>query len=205
MYIIKLMKAAIGVIIALVILGILGFWFLNMQKSQTPSSSYTSSQNNNSTQPVTPSQEPNKTVAYCTPNQLTGQLIPNVGAGNVFVSVTLKNTSTTECKVDNVLPELDYPNSVQNITTSPQGQPTSKTLNLKPNQTVYSQLHYPNGPQCSGPTLGVNSAVSLQISPDNTFTFQPQGSTTLDIEACQAASQMTQVQIWPLSEKPITQ
>ncbi len=94
----------------------------------------------------------------------------------------------------------------KNISIKPQGQPGPATLSLNPNQTVYSQVRYPNGPQCSSQTLQATITFSYDISQNDAIVFRSQNEDPKqNIVVCTSPSEITEVQVWSISDKPLTQ
>lgn len=145
------------------------------------------------------------TISYCSANDLAASLDLSPGAGNIFGTFTLKNISSQICSVlgGNFI-DVSYDSSIKNISVSHQGQTQPQPFTLSSNQVLYSQVHYPNGPQCQGPTKAVNVSFSYKISPTQTVTFKNSGNTASVVQACQSDKAMTKIQIWQLSDKPIT-
>ncbi len=130
---------------------------------------------------------------------------PEIAAGNLYATITLQNTSDAECKVigNNTL-EVGYPDSVTNFKTDTKGQASTPVFTLKPNQTIYSLIHYPNGPQCSSEATQVDAMVSYAISPKDTVSFKPATSDTLSIPSCGSDSDITMVDLYPFSTSEVT-
>lgn len=202
------MKYAIIVIVLLIILGGGAFFFLQSKKSSpvTPIPTPVPTQ----TTLVSPTAQPTAAIsqtagAYCTPSQLQATMQPEGAAGNVYVTLTIKNTSSTPCQVTgNNTVKVDYPLSVTNFKTVMKRQPTTAVFTLAPNQTIYSLIHYPNGPQCSSQATGVDAGVSYAISPKDTISFKPTRGTTLSIPSCGSASDITTIDLYPFSNQQVT-
>ncbi len=144
-------------------------------------------------------------TSYCSPNQLLTQTSGQGAAGTVYVNVTIKNTSNSTCQIigNNFLTPLFDP-SIQNITISHPKQPTMTTFTLTPNQALYSLLTYPNGPQCSSAPKQQPMTLSYTISPTGSITFKNPDGTSLYVQDCTSPTEMSNIQIWPLSDTPIT-
>lgn len=160
----------------------------------------------------TPTQEvqptattPTETAAtFCDPSDLSATMTPEGAAGNIYVTLTLKNTSQKSCQVvGNKFPEVGYPVSVTNFKTVEKRQATTPAFTLERNQTIYSLIHYPNGPQCSGPTTEVDAMVSYKISEKDTVSFKPTRGTTLSIPSCNNNAEVTTIDLYPFSSEEV--
>lgn len=142
--------------------------------------------------------------ALCTNNQLTASASAQGGAGNIFATLTLTNTGDTACSVTlgkTVTATFD----AKNIMVNDKQTMIPKNFVLAPLANAYSQVHYPNGPQCQSPIKPV--PITFTYKTDQTaVTFDPipQGE-KLIVQACSAPTEKTVVDIWPLSKAPITQ
>jgi hypothetical protein len=154
----------------------------------------------------TPTQVNTKPTAtqatFCQANQLSAKLTSQGAAGSIYDALEMTNTSTTPCSVDlgnTVTAKFE----AKNIVTNDQSTVHTENFILKPNATVYSQVHYPNGPQCqSGITP---QPISIFYKSDQTsIAFEPNIQTgKLLVQACTSESEKTTVDIWPLSKNPI--
>lgn len=198
---------AIIVIIFFLLAGVVYFAAHNTQNpapaSPTPISPTTSLET--PTQTPSPTEAEN-TTSYCTPNQLQANLALEPAAGNIYGTFTLKNISSKTCRISgNSFISANYPNSTKNITITHVGEPTQPVYDLAQNQTLYSQLHYPNGPQCSSGTQTTPVTFTYAVSPTNTVTFTGQnGSTSQNVTTCKNTNEETTIQIWNIANKPIT-
>lgn len=194
------------VIILLVIVGGAGYLLLHNQKSSptTPTPSPTPTVTSQTT-PTTQPSPSSSASAYCKPTQLQAYMQPDVAAGNVYVTLTIRNTSTTSCQVTgNNLPKVDYPLSVTNFKTDTKKQSTTAVFTLAPTKTIYSLIHYPNGPQCSSQATNVDAGVSYAISANDTISFKPTSGTTLQIPSCGSASDITTIDLYGFSTQQVT-
>lgn len=196
------MKNILLIIIIILLLGIIGFLFIN-NRNIIPSSmlsSTPSAQDNSSNITVT-----NTVDGYCTPNQLKAAIEPEVAAGNYYGQITITNTSQSSCQVigNNTL-EVNYPVSVTNFKTVSKGNTTASVFTLEPNQTIYSLIHFPNGPQCSSTATDVNAMISYAVSPTESVSFTPTMGTTVDIPSCGNPSEMTTIDLYPFSTQVVT-
>jgi hypothetical protein len=200
------MKNVVIVLLLIIILIGASYLLLHNQKSATvtPTTSPTPTQTSQAMPTTQPSPSPSVS-AYCMPSQLQTSMQPEGAAGNVYVTLTIKNTSKTTCQVTgNNLVKVDYPLSVTNFKTVTKRQPTTAVFTLAPNQTIYSLIHYPNGPQCSSQATNVNAGVSYTVSANDTVSFKPTSGTTLEIPSCGSASDITTIDLYPFSTQQVT-
>ncbi|HSW88637.1 MAG TPA: DUF4232 domain-containing protein [Candidatus Saccharimonadales bacterium] len=146
------------------------------------------------------------TNSDCKPHDLEANLDLSPGAGNVFGTFTLKNISANTCQVlGGSFINAKYNQSITNITVAHVGQTQPQPFTLAPNQTIYSQVHYPNGPQCSSGVKTTKVTFIYNISPANIVTFKnTNGEAAQDVQTCTSASDITQIQIWNMATAPIT-
>ena len=151
---------------------------------------------------------PTNALMYCLPENLAAIVSFNPGAGNVYGTFTLKNISQQKCKVlaNAFISVLYDTNTVKNIAVVHVGHVSGTPFYLLPNQLLYSQIHYPNGPQCT--SIGINKVsvmYSYQISPTNRVSFKNSaGKIEQTMQTCTSPTNMTQVEIWQMSSQPIT-
>lgn len=141
----------------------------------------------------------------CKPNQLEAKMTSEGAAGNMYVTVTLKNISQTACNVigNNQL-QIQYPNSVRNFKIEVRKPPTKNLFSVAPGQVIYSLIHYPNGPQCSANASFVNTGVSYAISMKETVSFKPSTGDTLDIPSCANDKDITRIDLYSFSDKEVS-
>lgn len=144
------------------------------------------------------------TDRYCTPSQLKAEALPEGAAGNIYVTLTIKNISKEPCQIvgNNTL-SVDYPSSVTNFQTVNKKPATTPMFTLEPNQKIYALIHYPNGPQCSSKATAVNTMVSYAISPNDSVIFTPVMDTTLSILSCESNSDITTIDLYGLSDTEV--
>lgn len=196
----------VGIIVIILLIGA-GFLFTRKTNNivTSPQPSPTSAVTN----PIsTPSPSITNTTTFCTPQNVQAGLTLSPGAGNVYGTFTLKNISSSTCQIIGgsfISPQYDT-STVKNITITDTGQTQSQPFDLAPNQSIYSQVHYPNGPQCQ--SVGLNQTpvtFSYKISPTDSVSFKtPDGKTQQIVQTCKSPTDMTEIQIWNMSTKPIT-
>ncbi|HZE87149.1 MAG TPA: hypothetical protein VE090_02975, partial [Methylomirabilota bacterium] len=146
-------------------------------------------------------------ATYCTPQNLQTLLTLSPAAGNIYGTFTIKNISQQTCQIignNDITPKYNT-QTVTNINISRLGISAPQIFQLSSGQTVYSQVHYPNGPQCSTGIQTTPVTFSHQLSPQNTITFANQNGTTAEnVTTCKAQADITTMQIWNLSSQPIT-
>jgi hypothetical protein len=133
--------------------------------------------------------------SQCTQGQLQATIIEQAGAGNIYgktaCSLELGNTIAVMTDTKNVT--IHYQKTAPNM-----------MYILAPGANVYSQVHYPNGPQCQSgisPKPITFLYKSGQIS--DTFQSKTPHMGTLMIQACTSPTEKTTIDIWPLSISPI--
>ena len=165
--------------------------------------------NNSHIKPIFPTssvtQTPINNLGFCNPSDLEANMSTEGAAGNIFGTLTIKNISKNNCQIigsNFIQPSL---NAV-NLTVKDEAQTGPETFTLTPNQTVFSQIHYPNGPQCSSQVIQTNISYIYKISASETINFKNQnGSTNLTIGICQSPNENTELDVWSLSQKPVNQ
>ena len=143
--------------------------------------------------------------AFCKPQDLKADITFQGAAGNIYGTLAIKNVSKEKCPIRGsgfVNPSY----SATNINVKTQGNPGPSSLTLLPDQTVYSQIHYPNGPQCQGPIAYADVYFSYDISPGKNVEFKNQeGKVKQTIGVCKSLKEITEIDVWSLSEKPVNQ
>jgi len=146
-------------------------------------------------------------TSYCTPSALDATLSLSGAAGNIYGTAAIKNTSNTPCQIiGNNFMDVSYDSSIKNLTVTHTGTPTNQTFTIQPGKSIYSQVHYPNGPQCQGPTVQDQVTFSYKISPSGSVTFKntENGNTAQIVQGCSSATDMTEITVWNMSSQPIT-
>lgn len=149
-----------------------------------------------------PSTTPSTTAIFCLPKDLQASISTEGAAGNIYGTVTIKNISPKPCTI-HADSFISATISASNITISPQGQKGPSTIELSPRQVVYSQIHYPNGPQCSGSIKQVPVTFRYAISPTSTVTFSPTSNLPSAMTTCSSLTEKTQLDVWSISLKPL--
>ncbi|CAN5228404.1 hypothetical protein BH09PAT2_BH09PAT2_06860 [soil metagenome] len=156
----------------------------------------------------TPTTSKQPDTKYCIPQNLQALLVLDPGAGNSYGTLTLKNISNDTCQIQGgeyISANYDS-NIIKNIKVSHTGQNQSTSFLLFPNQMIYSQVHYPNGPQCQ--SIGLNDVqitFSYQISPNNKVIFKDEHDIAGQmLHICKSPSDMTEIKIWNMATKPIS-
>lgn len=160
---------------------------------------------------VSPSIIPNNPTAsnpgsYCSHKDIQATLSFDHAAGNVYGTFMLKNISARTCQIkgNNLIAVNIQPSGINNISTKQMGKPETDIFTLSPNQIIYSQIHYPNGPQCSTGIQDTKGTFTYALSPTEIVSFVDQnGSKEQHLIACKQNSEMTVIDIWNMSSKPI--
>lgn len=141
----------------------------------------------------------------CAPTNIEPVITLDAGAGNIYGTLSLKNTSSKNCSISGnefIIPQYE----AKNITVSEQGAVGAKTISLAPQQTVYSQVHFPNGPQCSGRTEQGQITFTYPITLSQSVVFKDEsGEVAQPIQLCSTVLENTDVQVWSISSKPVNQ
>ena len=141
--------------------------------------------------------------SLCQTDQLEANLSAQGAAGNIYATLILTNKGKTACIVvlgNTVLAQFN----TNNMTTHYIEKVPSQNFSLAPGANVYSQIHYPNGPQCQN---GIKEqSISFYYKNGQTsLVFAPNAQTPkLTVQACLSPDEKTIIDIWPLSQQPIT-
>ena len=162
-----------------------------INQTHTPTSEQTS---------PSPTSEPTTSENFCNKTDLQALVSFEGAAGNIYGTLTIKNISSTACNIigNNKIETITAP---KNISFTYEGIATTM-FTLKPNQTVYGQVHFPNGPQCSGDIITSPISFSYAISNSETITFTTTGPGNAMITTCTAADEPTEIDLWNLSTTP---
>lgn len=142
--------------------------------------------------------QPTATTTYCQAKDLVTLLTSEGAAGSIYGTFTIKNASTKPCTIigNN---KIDAVFTASNIFVTYKGTGPA-TIQLAPGQTVYAQVHYPNGPQCNGPIKTADISFQYTYAPEKTITFKNNlGNEKQQIAACADTASMTEVTLWPFS------
>ena len=154
--------------------------------------------------PPIPTPTPTSTqVTFCKPQDLQANITSEGAAGNIYGTLTIKNISSSTCTIQgNNFVAARF--SATNVILDQQGDPGSTQIDMSPNQIVYSQMHFPNGPQCSSGIIQSPVTFTYQISPTDKVTFKPgTGLSAPSVTACKAGSEITQLDVWSISLQPL--
>lgn len=179
------------VILILIIIASAGT-FIYFYKPQAPKPSPLPTAYNNPLPSPTPSSSPISN-SDCTSNQLKTTASFDTAAGNVYATLTIANISATDCEVT-LGNSISAKYSATNITSVYKSSPPMQTYTLAAGAKVYSQVHYPNGPQCQSTII--QQPVTLTYGTDVNFD-------SFTISAC-TGPEKTQIDIWPVSQTPVT-
>jgi hypothetical protein len=144
---------------------------------------------------------------YCLAKDLKADVVQSGAAGSIYSTFTLKNISDKTCSVlgGNFM-QISYDSKLNNIKTTFIGSAQKRDFVLKPNDAIYSQTRYPNGPQCQEKTITTLVVFSYKISLNQTVNFANlQGQVGQTVQTCESEKEITEIQIWPMSKNPITQ
>lgn len=184
----------IGIII--IILAVGGYGFVEHSEKNTSPSPTT-------TMAVSPSIN---TSGYCTQKDLEANLMIQGAAGSIYGTFRLKNISSQPCTIlGNEFITVNFHRPATNVSVTHTGTTQASPFHLAAGQTLYSQMRYPNGPQCSGATKITPIIFTYKVSATDTIAFtNEQGTKTISIPTCQKQSEATTIQVWNISQHPIT-
>jgi len=184
------------IILTIILIAIMGFTVANY---------YLISHFSNPHAALSPSATPTSPqTAFCQSNQLSGKIDAQGAAGNIYATLTLTNTGKTSCEIvlGNTITVLF---NARNIITHYEQNIQEENFILAPGAKVYSQVHYPNGPQCQS-TIIQQPIAFFYKTDQASLAFKPTEPTgKLIVQACSSQSEKTMIDIWPISKTPITQ
>jgi hypothetical protein len=146
--------------------------------------------------------ESGTSLNYCSSQNLKATITTEGAAGNIYGTLTLKNVSNKNCSIigKNF---LDASYSAENLTTAHQGSEGEALILLEPGKAVYSEIHYPNGPQCSSGITQASVVFSYKISPSDEVDFADQnGSISQKVTVCNSVTEKTNIDLWSISKSP---
>lgn len=143
-------------------------------------------------------------ASFCKAADLQNSIEVEGAAGSIYGKLRIKNISADVCKIianGYISPKITAINSA----VVHAGIPGAAIIILKPGESAYSQVHYPNGPQCNGPEVQSTITFSYQTSANESVIFKDQsGRVEQNIMVCSSPSQITQVDVWSISTTPIS-
>ena len=177
-------------IVILVTLGLVGFFTLNPIQYMTPQVV----QNPAQEETTDPTDAPTKD---CHPKLLQAIISPEGTAGSTYAKLEITNIGTTSCQVT-LGNTITTKFAASNITIHDQEKKPSETIMLAPSKKIYSQIHYPNGAQCSSGVTEKEIVFFYQTA----LPFQTKNQDTIKIQTCKSDSEKTVIDIWPVSQIP---
>ncbi|SRR6266568_5480745 len=167
--------------------------------TQTPTVATFPTPSTSSTSKVVPTEVQ---ISPCRQDQLSAEISTQGAAGNIYATLELTNKGKTACVVElgnTVKAMLE----AKNIVTHDESTVPTQNFILAPKAKVYSQIHYPNGPQCQN-GIAQQQITFLYKTDQTTIVFAPNAQTgKLLVQACNSPTEKTIVDIWPLSKTPI--
>lgn len=159
---------------------------------------------NKNTNPLAPATPQATNLLNCTEDDLDGLAEFQGAAGSIYASLTITNKTDNSCimTLGNSI-KINY--SANNILTKYTSNSASQTYTLPAGGKVYSQIRYPNGPQCQGPTSPKAITITYGEGDEDTILdfADKDGKTNFTVQAC-AGAEKTAIDIWPLSKDMIT-
>lgn len=138
--------------------------------------------------------------SFCAPNDLQSQVSFEGAAGSMYGTFTIKNISQTPCSIigNN---KITVTTPAKNISLNYEGTATT-SFTLQPHQIIYGQVHYPNGPQCSGSIITSPISFSYRISSGSIINFTTTEPGNAMMTTCTAPDEPTEIDLWNLSTTP---
>lgn len=184
----------IALLLTIIILVVGGGFFLYSQKKGGSSSSDPTETNTGQNDSGIAGSD------FCTVEDLSATIQLSPGAGNVYGTLTLTNTSGSMCQINgNEFVHVNIPSTVTNVHEVRTGSAGPSVYQLQPGESLYGTIHYPNGPQCSSNVTTPNVTFSYLIAPDTRIVFENNGTREVQITACQAPSDITEIQVSSLT------
>ncbi len=151
-----------------------------------------------------PSAAASDAISYCTPDQLESTVSTEGAAGSIYATLTMKNLSTKICQVyGNKIVAVSFAKSDSNVKVTPDSLSPHQFITLQPGDTIYSQIKYPNGPQCSRGVVQNVFTITYPISESDVVNFVSQDGNALLMQVC-TNSDITDVLVWPFMGSPVT-
>lgn len=176
----------IGVLI--IVVALFGWLFIFMKSFKPPVDEATSLPTSSVTS--TPS-----AVSYCTDNDLSASASFEAAAGNIYGTLTITNISNNDCVIT-LGNSIKAKYTANNITVAYKSSDPNTMYTLASHAKVYSQVHYPNGPQCQSAILPQPVTLSYEVN-NVKVNFE-----SFNVSAC-VGSENTQIDIWPISINPL--
>lgn len=147
----------------------------------------------------------NDLISFCELDDLQPQIMLEPAAGNIYGKLTIENISKEKCRIlGENFPILDFGSQVvSNVKVIQHGKSEASSYLLNPGQVVYSQVHFPNGPQCSK-VKTIQVSFDYKFSPTQMLTFKNTGRVDDTMNICEKQDETTDVDIWNISPSPIT-
>lgn len=147
--------------------------------------------------PASAQNSPTPKETFCTLADIQTTITSDGAAGNIYGSLQIKNISPSICTIQgNQFIQATF--SASNLRVVHKGNTGPATIALKPGQIVYSRIHYPNGPQCQGPTTQTPVTLTYAISSITHVTFKPAGNVPTAVTTCVAKDQLTILDVWSI-------
>lgn len=197
----SIMKSIVIFFVVLIIVMLTTIGFLVLRPSTNPGSPTSVTPPAVSTPtPTTPSLSPS-----CNPSDLKAIIATEGGAGNIYGTLTLQNISTSSCTIigNNF---ISATSPATTLSFHHQGSLGPESISLAPHQTVYSQVHFPNGPQCPGSITQSSIIFKYLVSSATSITFtNANGKTSQPIQICSDQKTITTVDLWSIYLHPVNQ
>jgi hypothetical protein len=146
----------------------------------------------------------NSQTHLCQSNQLSTNISAQGAAGNIYATLEMTNSGKTTCEVvlGNTVTAMF---TAKNIIMRYEQTVPSEHFMLAPNAKIYSQIHYPNGPQCQSGITQKPITFFYKTAETNVEFVPTMPVGKLVVQACLSEAEKTIIDIWPLSKTPITQ
>lgn len=197
------------ILLAIIAFSVAGYFLISKFSPQDNNSAVAYPSTSTISQSQTPTQANAKTTAtqttFCQANQLTAKLTSQGAAGSIYDALEITNMGTKSCELEigNIVRAMFDDKYIvpKNIVIHYVQTIPAYSFTLVPGAKVYSQIHYPNGPQCQS---GIEPIQISFVVDQSDIIFKPGAqSKNLMIQACKSDAEKTTVDIWPLSKNPI--